>query len=66
MLSNAHQRVHKYIQNNTHQSQQIQVRMKANVQCFSGVEWINISDVFVQWIVSRREKEIATIILHLG
>ena len=38
--------------------------MKANVQSFSGVEWINTSDVFIQWMLSRRGNEIATIILN--
>lgn len=40
--------------------------MKANVWLFSGVEWINTSDVFVQWMVSRRENETAPIILSIG
>lgn len=42
------------------------MRMTANVWLFSGVEWINTSDVFVQWMVPRRENEAAPVILSIG
>lgn len=42
------------------------MRMKENAWHFSGVEWINTSDVFIQWMLSRRENETAPIILCIG
>lgn len=42
------------------------MRMKANAWHFSGGEWINTSDVFVQWMLSRTENETAPIRLSIG